>query len=285
MAGPVDLLMIPWNRRPYVEKTLARLLADPADFRLYCWDNGSADGAADVVASCADERIAGRHVSDENVMQTVPTLWFLEQSGADIVGKVDDDTLVPAGWTETIAPALREHSKLGMVGCWTFWPEDYERNRARASRKIVAVGEHEVLRDAMIGGTAFLVRRDLARQYLQPGNAGREFPIDRMRMTADGYISGWYHPLLWAEHMDDPRSEHCLMNAGGGMNRHAALTARTRQMTTPEQYLNWIKTNADEKLGRAVWWQMKLYQWRLSRWRRWAGRLTGMCRRACGCPL
>ena len=54
---PVDLLLITWNRREYVEKTLANLLADPADFRLYCWDNASEDGTADLIAELDDPRV------------------------------------------------------------------------------------------------------------------------------------------------------------------------------------------------------------------------------------
>jgi glycosyltransferase involved in cell wall biosynthesis len=56
MSQPVDLLLITWNRREYVEKTLSNLLADPSDFRLYCWDNASEDGTADLIASINDPR-------------------------------------------------------------------------------------------------------------------------------------------------------------------------------------------------------------------------------------
>ncbi len=37
---------------------LANLLADPSDFRLYCWDNASEDGAADLIAKLDDPRVA-----------------------------------------------------------------------------------------------------------------------------------------------------------------------------------------------------------------------------------
>ncbi len=94
MSEPVDLLLITWNRRDYVKRTLDNLLNDPADFRLYCWDNGSKDGAADIVASYKDDRIIKRHYCPINIMQAFPFEWFLEQSRSNIIGKVDDDTLV-----------------------------------------------------------------------------------------------------------------------------------------------------------------------------------------------
>ena len=59
---PVDLLLITWNRREYVEKTLENLLADPSDFQLYCWGNGSEDGTADLIASIDDPRVEERFV-------------------------------------------------------------------------------------------------------------------------------------------------------------------------------------------------------------------------------
>jgi len=30
-----------------------------------------------------------------------------------------------------------------------------------------------------------------------------------LNMAAKGYINGFYYPLVFQEHMDDPRSEHC----------------------------------------------------------------------------
>jgi hypothetical protein len=256
--------LITWNRAAYLEKTLPRLLNDQDDIRVYWWDNGSVDGAIDVVESCRDSRLVDRYLSPENVLQAVPTRWFLERSRSDVIGKVDDDTLVPAGWTRQISQLVRAHDSIGMIGCWTFWLEDFDRNRDSAMRKVIPVGEHQVLRDLMIGGTGFLMRRSVALNYLVNRPDGQTFPVDRAKMTIDGLISGWYFPLLWAEHMDDPRSGHCLMNRPGGMNTQAALTARDRKFTCPAQYLDWIRSDADQKLRRSVRRQRFEYQWQSS---------------------
>ncbi len=269
----VDLLLLTWNRREYVEKTVPNLFADPADFRVYWWDNGSTDGTADLAASWSDPRIVARRLAPKNVLQAIPTQWFLGRCTGDVIGKVDDDTLVPHGWTETLAAAVRERRELGMIGCWTFWPDDIELHREAALRKVVAAGRHRILRDIAIGGTAFLMRWELAVRYLQKDGDGTVFPIDRIRMTRDGLISGWYYPELWAEHMDDPRSAHCQMNRSGRIDGKDALTARVQGFTRPEMFLEWIKADARDKLTTSVRTQVWRHRVRGSRWYQLLGKV------------
>ncbi len=261
---PVDLLFITCNRREYVEKSLGTLLGDDTDFRVYWWDNGSTDGAADIVSSCRDPRIVARHISPENVLQFPAILWFLDHARGDVIGKVDDDTLVPTGWTEPIADLVRRQNNIGMIGCWTFWPDDFDRHRAAAARRIVRLGDHQILHNGWIGGTAFLMRKDLARRRIIHNHDGTGFPINRLELTIEGYVSGWYYPLLWAEHMDDPRSGHCLMNRPGGMGVTAALTARARRLSSPEEYLAWIIRDADYMLTTPVARQVRHHRWQKS---------------------
>jgi hypothetical protein len=280
MTEPVDLLLLTWNRRQYVEKTLARLCEDPSDFHLHCWDNGSTDGAADVIASCDDPRIVQKHFSPENVMQGPPMRWIVDNARSDVIGKIDDDTLVPPRWTESIAPLVRQHPKAGMIGCWTFWPEDFEENRADAQKKVVRLGEHQILQDFSIGGTAFLVRKELAARYFVSRTNGKWIPLGRFDMSVDGLISGWYFPLLWAEHMDDPRSEHNLMKQDGAGDEYKGLTVRTFGRT-PEEYLEWIRQDAKTKLRTPVQEQIRQFkqQQRRDKWNRFRSGIVGLLRR------
>ena len=244
----VDILMITWNRFDYAKRTIDNLLSTKDDFQLYWWDNGSVDGVAEYISGLDDERIVLKHRSDSNVMQAIPTRWFLDQSKAAIIGKLDDDTLVPDGWIKTIGSAIEQHNKLGMVGCWTFWPEDFERNAGLAQKKIKAFGAHRILTNIGIGGTAFLMQKKLALKYLVKDHNGTAFPIDRERMSAGGYCSGWYFPLIWAEHMDDPRSAYCV-NKDDTSEDMSALSAKVRGFKTRLEFLDWIKTDADKILA------------------------------------
>ena len=280
---PVDLLLITWNRREYVEKTLANLLADPTDFRLYCWDNASEDGTADLIAEIDDPRVQERVFARENVMQRPPCLWFFETAKGDLCGKIDDDILLPHGWTETIAPMLRAEPRFGMLGCWIFMPEDYEPEKA--ARNVVQVGEHDVLRVLSRAGQSFLARREVLRRNIVPPGHTHGFPVDQTAMSLAGLINGFPMPLLVAHNMDDPRSPHCVMSREGAIGAQAALTARKRGFETPEAYAEWIAADARKKIGTPMEEQLAEARLRrdtstLGRARRRLRSLAGRLRRA-----
>jgi len=256
MSQPVDLLLITWNRRDYVEKTLSNLLADPSDFRLYCWDNASTDGTADLIASINDPRVIKRHFNKENVNQQEPCMWFFETATSDVIGKVDDDILLPEGWTERIAPMIRKEPKFGMLGCWIFMPEDW--NETLAKQNIIELSGERVFRCTGIAGHSFLARRDyLQRYYHKPHSHG--IPVDRTRMSLDGLVSGCPVPLLYAHNMDDPRSPLNVKTKLGSLGTDAALTARSLKFESAEAYGQWIAADAlhrqtvpfDQQLQRA----------------------------------
>jgi len=242
----VDILLITWNRKEYVEKTLNHLLSDNSTFNLYCWDNGSTDGTSELVASYKDARIKKVYQSKSNVMQAEPTRWFLKYCTSEVIGKIDDDTLAPHGWIDKILPLVSHYKNIGMIGCWTFLPEDYERNKESADKKVIHIDNHSILQNFWIGGTAFLMRKELALKYLDKGD-GTAFPVKRGEMSIDGCISGWYFPLLVADHMDDPRSINCMVRDGDD-GEPIALTAKVRGFKTQSEFLEWIKIDADNIL-------------------------------------
>jgi len=188
-------------------------------------------------------------------MQYQPTLWLLEEAKSDLVGKIDDDILLPEGWIEQIAPLIRAEPRFGMLGCWIFMPEDW--NEAAAARKIIELGGVRVLQSMAIAGQSFLARRNLLQKYVLPPGQTYGFPIDQGQMTEDGFINGCPLPLLLAHNMDDPRSPHCLMNRPGGMGEQAALTARKLGFKTPEAYVAWIAADARRGLAEPVALQLK----------------------------
>jgi glycosyltransferase involved in cell wall biosynthesis len=242
-GAPPDLVLITWNRRAYLEKTLANLLADPADFRLYCWDNGSRDGVAELIRDLDDPRVADRHLNPENVGQREPFAWFLARARGDVCGKIDDDILLPHGWTDRIAPLVRRSPRLGMLGCWIFMPEDWVPELARHNvREIDGV---TLFVATELAGHSFLARRELLNEYWSVERPG--IPVDRIRMTLDGYVSGNPVPLLFAHNMDDPRSEHCQMGQPGHPSEAYALTFRRLGCETLEEYAEWIASDARER--------------------------------------
>jgi hypothetical protein len=64
-----------------LKRQLIIYLAIKANFCLYLWDNGSKDGAADVIAGLNDERIVIAIYVLLIVMQAYPTEWFWRNAG------------------------------------------------------------------------------------------------------------------------------------------------------------------------------------------------------------
>lgn len=242
MPDPVDLLLITWNRRRYAEKTIANLLADPADFRLYCWDNASEDGTADLIASLDDPRIVVKHFSKKNLKQRVPCLWFFEMAESDVIGKVDDDILLPHGWIERIAPMVRAEPRFGMVWCWVFMEDDWDEELAQ--QRSMSIGGRRVLPIVGAPGCGWLARKEHILKHATYGGYG--LPVDRVAMTLNGLVHGCALPVLFAHHMDDPRSPHYV---GGGLNRpDASLTAKSLRFASEAAYAEWIANDARRKL-------------------------------------
>ncbi|MBD1939479.1 glycosyltransferase family 2 protein [Microcoleus sp. FACHB-68] len=244
MVQPVDLLLITWNRREYVEKTLPTIFNDPSDFRLYCWDNGSQDGTADLIASINDPRVVKRQFNSENVGQYKPCMWFFETAASDVLGKVDDDILLPAGWVDRIAPMLRKEPKFGMLGCWIFMPEDW--NEKLAQHNIVELSGERVFRCTTVAGQSFLARKEHLLRYsiADEQSYSHGLPINRVQMTLDGLISGNPLPMLYAHNMDDPRSPMNVKTKSGNLGSDAALTARKLKFESAEDYAKWIAADA-----------------------------------------
>jgi glycosyltransferase involved in cell wall biosynthesis len=240
MVEPTDLLLITHNRRQYVQKTLTHLLNSTSNFRLSCWDNASVDGTADLIASLDDERVVKRHFNQTNVNQFTPCMWFFETATSDVIGKVDDDVLLPEGWTDKFSDLVREVPEFGMLGCWIFMPEDW--NPTLAAHNILEVSGHSIFRCTMIAGQSFVARRDYLRRYSRQMPAG--IPVDRVQMSIDGLISGCPVPLMYAHNMDDPRSPYNLTMQSDTIGSDAGITCRRLGFDSPKAFADWIAEDA-----------------------------------------
>jgi len=267
MSEPVDLLLITHNRREYVQKTIASLFQDPARFRIYWWDNGSTDGTIDVVRSSSDGRLVESYLSRDNVNQGIPTRWFLDTSRSDVVGKIDDDILLPSGWTERIAPIIRSDDTFGMLACWTFMPDDW--NEPVAIRNVITHRGHRIFRMLTVAGCSFLARKQLLKQFQVADRVS--LPVDRVAMSLAGFVSGCPLPLALAHHMDDPRSPHCLMRNPAFPDSQLSFTMRRLGFTSLEQYASWIAADARHYQVRPFAQQLRVA--RLRRDRSFLGRL------------
>jgi GT2 family glycosyltransferase len=202
----IHLAYLTYNRLEYTKKSLAALLADPTEeFALTIWDNGSSDGTQDFLKTINDRRIREIVYSPKNLGQTIVTNKLWSETDADLVGKVDNDCLVTPGWTRILTRAHQDIPKLGVVGCWHFFPIDFDYERAK--HKVQKFGDHQIFRHPWIDGSALLVKRELYMR-LAPCQEREYLTGFWLRLALAGYINGFYYPLVLQEHMDDVRSEH-----------------------------------------------------------------------------
>jgi glycosyltransferase involved in cell wall biosynthesis len=260
VTADIDILMVTYNRADYTRKSLPRLLETCDDsMRVWIWHNGNDAETLDVVRSFADHpRVHELHHSPENQRLRVPTNWFWSRAPGRYLSKVDDDNLMPDGWAQTLRAAHAAEPKLGVIGCWSFRPEDHRPELAE--QKVVSLGgEHRLLKNCWVAGTGHLIKRACIEQGgpLQPDQTFTNWCLHR---AARGWIHGWYYPFLYMENMDDPRSPHTQLRTEADFHAHRGLSpirfgvgsleqlrARQTQLalelqtcsTNPRHYIGW----------------------------------------------
>jgi glycosyltransferase involved in cell wall biosynthesis len=234
----IDLAFITYNRLDYTKLALASVLADPTEeFSLTIWDNASTDGTVEYLKNkVTDRRIVDIVFSKENFGQTaaVNTIW--SNSKADLLGKLDNDCLVTPGWTRTLAQAHADIPKLGVVACWHYFPDDFDYERAK--HKIQTFGRHQILRHPWTCGTGFLIKRETFEKFgpIQ----GKATTWYWFKMAVESYINGFYYPLVFQEHMDDPKSRYTQLKDEESYQAAKKVTFsinRNKQQTIRDRWL------------------------------------------------
>jgi hypothetical protein len=240
----IKVLMITFNRPRYTELSLQRLCDfAPANLKLTIWDNGSERETIEVLERfqrhpCVEQII----FNESNEKLRRPTNWFWENAlDAELIGKVDDDCLVPETWCSVLEQAHRDIARFGIIGCWRFFPEDFRAEAAQ--KKIASFGKHQIMMNCWVEGSGYLMKREVVNQL---GTLGAEetFTNYGIRAAAKGYINGWYYPFLYQEHMDDPRAPHTGIQSEEDFQRLIPLSAQRFGIQTKDQWLNRLKGSA-----------------------------------------
>jgi len=142
----------------------------------------------------------------------------------------ENDCLVTPGWTKILAKAHADIPTLGVVACWHFPREDFDYEKAKC--KIQRFGQHQIFRHPWTCGTGLLIKRETFVKF--GPMKGRGTTKYWLRMARKGYINGFYYPLILQEHMDDPKSKHCLLKDDESLARLKEVTCvlRNNNITT-----------------------------------------------------
>ena len=240
----IAIVFVTHNRVKYTRKAIKQLLDDPTEqFDLYLWDNASTDETPEYLKDAIkDPRIVEVVLSKENVGQTGAMNYVWAKTKAELVGKVDNDCLVAPGWTRIFAKAHEDIEKLGAVACWHFFPDDFDYELAK--HKIQRFGNHQIFRHPWVGGTGFLMKRKTFLEigpWSQGPNVGTTYYF--FHMALGGYVNGWYYPLVYQEHMDDPVSKHSMLKDDEAINSfyHITFTLRSHEIKTMGKRMAWRK--------------------------------------------
>jgi glycosyltransferase involved in cell wall biosynthesis len=237
----LDILMITYNRPEYTSMALSRLLDSCGkDMRVWVWQNGTDPATVQVVKDLQGHpRFFKLHISEKNEKLRGPTNWFWSRSDADYFSKVDDDCLLPDGWGEQLMSAHVDNPEFGVIGSWRFYDEDFVPELA--NRKIREFkGNHRLMMNCWVQGSGYAMKRKCFEQ-LGPIREGQSFPGYCLSLAGKGWQNGWYFPFIHEEHMDDPRSPHCLIKTDEQFMAQRPLSAINDNVCTLAEWANRVR--------------------------------------------
>ncbi len=246
----VAILMFTYDRLEYTREAMHNLMRNTRyPFDLYIVDNHSTDGTREWLEAVRLEypdRIKDIRYNSTNEGLPGPTNDFWNRVDVDLVGKVDNDTLVPSGWLERLVEAHQKVPKLAVVGGYHFRPEDFDEEAAQDN--LYAENDIQILQDTHIGGCAYLMKKSIQQQF-GPMNYNPALKIHgwteyQIRMVTGGYIVGYLYPLIQLEYMDDPRSKKCLINEKYRDYAREIWKERGINFQSTEQLVGWITSDA-----------------------------------------
>ncbi len=241
--GVHDILMITYKRAAETRMALTRLLETcDESMRVWIWHNGEHAETLRVSREFESHpRVHRFHHSTENTRLREPTNWIFTEAEGEFVSKVDDDCLVPDGWSQTLRAAHADEPRFGILGCWRFMPEDFDPDLA--SKKIEQHAGHSLLRNHWVEGSGYVMKRRCVEEC-GPLREGESFPSYCIRVARRGWINGWYYPFLWQEHMDDPRAPHTSIKNDEDLERNLPLSAIQRGVRTVADWEAQLKNSA-----------------------------------------
>jgi len=264
--GIIDILMVTYNRLEYTQRSLPRLL-DSCDesMRVWVWHNGNDAATLELVRSLESHpRMHRIHHCPENKRLREPTNWFWANSDGDYVSKIDDDNLMPDGWGDKLRGAHEAEPKVGAIACWGFMPDDVLPELV--NRKLRDLGNgHRIMRNAWVAGTGHVMKRACVQQ-MGPIAENQTFTMWCVRLAVAGWINGFYHPFIFMENMDDPRSAYTRLKSESDFQENKSLSADRFGIQSLQQFRDRQRVLAMEiqrahpDARRFVGWRRKLRQ-------------------------
>ncbi|MGB5749031.1 MAG: glycosyltransferase, partial [Desulfobacterales bacterium] len=218
-------------------------------FDLYIVDNNSNDGTREWLETVRLEypdRIKDIRYNSTNEGLPGPTNDFWSRADSELIGKVDNDTLVPPGWLERLVEAHQKIPKLAVVGGYHFRPEDFDDKSAHS--RLYTHHGIKILPDVHIGGCCYLMKKSIQKIFgpmkFNPALKIHGWTEYQNMLAGAGYIVGYLYPLIQLEYMDDPRSKKCLINEKYQDYTRKIWRERGINFKSTDQIIEWLHADA-----------------------------------------
>ena len=212
----VHIIYLTFNRLYYTKKTLPALLnsSNLTSYKIRIVDNGSNDGTVEYLQQLTHPRIEQVIYNKKNQGLVKPTKKFWKESNAELIGKIDNDILVPRNWIQQLINAHQKIPELGVIGFCHFREEDFQQDIVK--NKVLKKNGVYIRQQPWIGGN-YILKREMVLKiggYRQSRKLFKKrilhgFNKYQEKLVKHGYIHGYLcdekkRLHLW-EHLDDPR--------------------------------------------------------------------------------
>ncbi len=211
----VGIIYLTYNRLYYTKKTLPALLnSSKYPFKVRIVDNGSTDGTVEFLKGLNHPNIEKIIYNNTNKGLVQPTKQFWKETKAELIGKIDNDILVPQNWIDKLVIAHKSIHNLGVIGYCHFRNEDF--NARAVGLKVETINNIQFRRQPWIGGN-YLMKRSTVLSH-KGYRQSRKFFKKRIlygfnkyqeKLSQNGFIHGYLcdndKSLLTWDHIDDPR--------------------------------------------------------------------------------
>lgn len=248
MEKTVEIIYVTHDRLYYTKKTLPVMIENAGHpFKLTIVDNNSQDGTVEYLKQYENHPyIKAIIYNKENRGLSSVTNDFWKNADCDYVGKVDNDTLLPKDWLKNLLEIQEKnsHLKMGVIGGIAFRPEDVPLTFVK--EKLII--NSSVVRMMHIGGCCYIVRKSVIDTKGFLGDTDKKihgWTRYQCELTTAGYINGYTWPLMYVDHMDDPRSDHFDQSEDNIKRMEYVMSLRGIKVPNGDwsQVVRWIHTS------------------------------------------
>lgn len=241
------ILYITHDRPSRMRLTLAHLLessgVNNADITIVA--NGATQETIEAVRSFVHPAIKNVIINEENeVLSVITNRFWQENLDYKYLGKVDDDTIIPAGFFYNAWRVLEASPDLGVVSAM-HWEASFlppEPSYAHNIRRDLGI-----IWQRNVGGCCYLMpsaRVCESGYIINPGYFKGGWSEYQWILNANGHMCGYLFPFHFAKHLQNSNIYHRIWSLVGGPATHSEM-GLAKEITKETGDADWHLTELD----------------------------------------